>query len=59
MTKFELANRYTALKMIDLWAEPLLKNMMRLNDNSTYRFGLMCKTRGMIAHDRMLTGRIV
>lgn len=59
MDNFELQTRYTALKMIELWAEPLLKNMTRLNDNDTYRFGLKCKTRGMIAHDRVLTGRIV
>lgn len=59
MTKFELAMRYTALKMIDLWAEPIFKNRSRLNDNNTYRFALKCKTRGMIAHDRILTGRIV
>lgn len=58
MTKFQLENRYLALKMIELWAEPLTKNM-RLNDNNSYRFGLVCKTRGMIAHDRVLTGRIV
>lgn len=59
MDKFELQTRYTALKMIDLWAEPMFKNSTRLNDNNTYRFGLKCKTRGMIAHDRVLTGRIV
>ena len=59
MDKFELQTRYTALNMIELWAEPLIKNNMRLNDNNTYRFGLKCKTRGMIAHDRVLTGRIV
>lgn len=59
MDKFELQTRYTALKMIELWAEPLIKNNMRLNDNNTYRFGLKCKARGMIAHDRVLTGRIV
>lgn len=52
MTKFDLENRYTALEMIDLWQKPIL------SFKPSKRFKLKCKTRGLIAHDRVLTGRI-
>lgn len=59
MTKFELEDRYLALRVLDSWTHMLFKNTMRLNDNNTYRFGLKCKTRGLVSHDRVLMGRIV
>lgn len=60
MDKFELEDRYLALKVLDIWLGSLLRSMLpHLNTNTIHRFTLKCKTRGLIAHDRVLTGRIV
>lgn len=59
MDKHSLENRYLALKVLDSWLGSLIRDVSRLNANDIHRFTLKCKTRGLIAHDRMLTGRIV
>lgn len=58
MTNFELEDRYLALRVLDNWVQPLFSDAMLPKTINKYRFALKCKTRGLIAHDRVLTGRI-
>lgn len=60
MDKFELLRRNLALDVLTVWYDTGAKFFKKyLYTNWAYRYSLGCKTRGLIAHDRALTGRIV
>lgn len=59
MDNFEFERRCTALQVMEVWYNCGLRFFRKyLYTNSAYRFSLACKTRGLIAHDRFLDGRI-
>lgn len=58
MDNFELINRKNALKAITIWNRAGDAFFKKYFSNDAHRFALTCKTRGLIAHDRVLTGRI-
>lgn len=59
MDKFELERRETALGVLAVWYDAGLRFFRKYQyTDAAYRFNLACKTRGLIAHDRFLDGRV-
>lgn len=59
MDRFDMQDRNTALKMLEIWYDAGRSYFTKYYTNDAHRFQLACKLRGLINHDRVLTGRSV